>query len=60
MEGKIMDEYTKYHVKLVRLYDPEPKLEWEGECTFHIQRRKNLDISVITPKPNEIPISWAE
>jgi len=55
-----MDENTKYHVKLIRLFDPEPILQWEGECRFHIQRRKSGDIGVITPKPDEIPISWAE
>jgi hypothetical protein len=55
-----MDENTRYPVKLVRLFDPEPKLMWEGKCRFHIQRRPSGDIGVITPKPDEIPISWAE
>ncbi len=56
-----MDEHTIYHVKLVRLFDPEPKLIWEGECKFHIQRRRNLDIGVIAPKDGlpELP-DWAE
>ena len=62
-----MDENTKYHVKLIRLFDPEPKLIFEGECNFHIQRRKNGDIGVITPRsyfgvedPEGFPTSWAE
>lgn len=53
-------ENTKYHIKLFRLWEPEPKLIWEGRSSMHIQRRSNGDIGVITPMPDEIPISWAE
>lgn len=51
-------EDKKYHVKLFRLYEPMPVLQWEGNCMFHIQRRPNGDIGVLTPK--DIPIPWAE
>ncbi len=53
-------ENIKYHIKLFRLYDPEPKLMWEGRASMHIQLRPNGDIGVLTPKPDEIPLSWAE
>jgi len=53
-------ENTTYYVKLTRLYYPEPKLIWKGNVRFHIQRRKNGDIGVLTPKPEDIPVSWAE
>ena len=46
-----------YTVKLIRLYEPEPKLIWFGDCYFHIQRRPNGDIGVLAPKLN---LSWAE
>lgn len=57
---KEIKENKSYHVKLFRLYEPSPILQWEGLCNFHIQRRPNGDIGVLTPKPDEIPISWAE
>ncbi len=53
-------EDIKYHVRLIRLFDPEPKLIWEGDVRFHIQRKPNGNISVLTPKPEDIPLSWAE
>lgn len=37
-----------------------PNPEWEGLCELHIQRRLNGDIGVLTPKFDQIPISWAE
>ena len=53
-------EDKSYHVKLIRLWEPEPKLIWEGRVKFHIQRRSNGDMGVLTPKPDMIPIAWAE
>lgn len=55
-----LNENEQYHVKLIRLWEPEPKLIWEGNVKFHIQLRPNGDIGVLTPKPDMIPISWAE
>lgn len=52
----MIKEERDYHVKLFRLFDPEPKLMWEGSTRFHIQRRPNGDIGVITPLAYE----WAE
>ena len=57
---RTIKENRKYHIKLFRLYEPSPILKWEGNCFFHIQRRPNGDIGVLTPKPEQIPISWAE
>ncbi len=54
LEGK------KFHLKLFRLWEPEPKLMWEGNAELHIQRRRDGKISVLTPKPDQIPLSWAE
>lgn len=59
-EVKLLLEGRKYHVKLTRLYDPEPKVIWEGRCKLHIQRRSNGSMGVITPVPDDIPVSWAE
>jgi len=56
---KLKDD-KKYHVKLIRLFEPEPKFIWEGLVEFHIQLRPNGDIGVLTPKPDMIPIPWAE
>lgn len=49
-----------YHVRLTRLYEPKPKLIWEGKTQFHIQKRDNNEIGVLTPKFDQIPCSWAE
>lgn len=50
-------EDINYHVKLLRLWEPKPKMIWEGNCDFHIQRRSNGDIGVLTPRLN---FAWAE
>jgi len=50
----------KYYIKLTRLYDPTPKIVWQGYTYFHIQTRPNGDIGVLTPHPDCIPIAWAE
>jgi hypothetical protein len=55
-----LNENDSYHVKLIRLWEPEPKLIWEGNCYLHIQRRPNGDIGVLTPKLNRVPLVWAE
>lgn len=55
-----INENEIYHIQLIRLYEPSPVLQWEGDCKFHIQRRPNGDMGVLTPKPDEIPIAWAE
>lgn len=51
---------VEYRVRLTRLYYPSPEVVWEGECKLYIQRRKDGTISVVTPRPEEIPVSWAE
>lgn len=55
---RTIKENQSYHVKLFRLYDPEPVFVWEGNTTFHIQRRPNGDIGVLAVK--DVPFSWAE
>ena len=53
----MIKEERDYHIKLFRLWEPEPKLIWEGNSKFHIQRRPNGDIGVLSPKVNQC---WAE
>ena len=53
-------ENKTYHIKLIRLWEPEPKLIWQGKAKFHIQRRRNGDIGMLTPRLDDIPVPWAE
>jgi hypothetical protein len=55
-----LNDNEKYHIKLIRLYEPWADTQWEGNCQLHIQTRPNGDIGVLTPKPDQIPIPWAE
>ena len=54
------DDGREFWFKLIRLYDPLPTTEWRGKARIHIQEMKGGGIGVLTPKPNTIPISWAE
>ena len=60
------DDTDDYYVKLTRLYDPKPIVKWKGKVKFHVQRGKDVltpkhdRLGVLTPKPDQIPISWAE
>jgi hypothetical protein len=44
------------HVKLSRLHDPEPHVEYDGPATLYVQRH-NGEIVTITVRE---PLSWAE
>lgn len=52
-----LKENKEYHIKLIRLFYPKPKLIWEGQAKLYIQKNRKGEITLITPKA---PISWAE
>jgi len=61
IKGLQENDETEYHVKLVRLYDPEPKTVWEGKSKLSILRtkatkRQSSELALITPKGR----GWAE
>jgi hypothetical protein len=54
------DPKAEYFVKLWRLWEPAPRLMWQGKSTLHIQRftdkKRGNHLSVITP----LAYDWAE